>query len=177
MASPFPFTAGLVVAVAALSMATGCSSTSANPGAADADAQTTDSQGEAGPDDTGSAACASDASVQLIQASNYDQSCTADTDCRLIATGNACVPCAFNCPFGGAINVSALAKYNSDIANTPAVASGFNGQTCASGCGAAFGPCCVGGKCQTSTTDQCPGPVDAGQDAAGDAGPADANGE
>jgi len=70
------------------------------------------------------------------------------------------------------LNVSALPQYYSDVANTPAVAPEFNGRTCASGCpGAAFAPCCVGGKCQTSTTGQCPAvaadaAADTGDDAA-----------
>jgi hypothetical protein len=133
--------------------------------------------------DTG--ACIDDASVKLIQASDYDQSCTVDTDCRSVAEGNACVPCAFACGLGAAINVSALAQYNSDVANTPAVAAKFGGQICASACAEAFGPCCVGGKCQTSTTSQCPGAAkdagdaaaDTGADAGTDGGPLDASGE
>jgi hypothetical protein len=118
----------------------------------------------------GPATSCTDASVKLIKAADYDQSCTVATDCRLIAEGNACAPCAFDCSVGAAINVSALAQYKSDVANTPAVAAEFNGQTCASGCPAAFGPCCVGGKCQASTTSQCPAPAADGGDAAADTG-------
>jgi hypothetical protein len=161
----FPF----AVALAAWPLATGCSSSS-NPGAPDGAAPvpvTSDAQSDSPGEDSGPNACA-DASVRTIQASSYDQSCTVDTDCRLIGEGNACTPCAFNCPSSGAINAGALAQYNSDVANTPAVAASFNGQTCFAGCPAAFGPCCVGGKCQLSTTGQCPVP-DAGVDAASDA--------
>ncbi len=149
MAGRIAVAVGLVGLVSAFAAAQGCGSTSAAPGAC-----------------TG-------LSVKLIQASDYDQSCTVDTDCRYIAEGNACTPCAFDCSFG-AINVSALAQYNSDIANTPAVAAEFNGQSCASGCPAAFGPCCIGGKCQTSTTGQCPGATaDAGDAGAGTGADAD----
>jgi hypothetical protein len=181
---PISFAMGLVGVAALLTAIAGCTSTGSNPGAVDGAAMTPDAQSDVSLEDSGPNACI-DASVKLIQASDYDQSCTVDTDCRYIAEGNACTPCAFDCSFGAAINVSALAQYNSDVANTPAVAAEFNGRTCASGCPAAFGPCCVGGKCQTSTTSQCPAAAadagdaaaDAGADAAADGGPADAGGE
>jgi hypothetical protein len=123
--------------------------------------------------------CIDDATVKLIQASDYDQSCTVDTDCLLISVGNACVPCAFSCPSGAAINVSAQSKYRSDIANTPAV--------CPANCPNEPDPCCVGGKCQASTTGQCPAAdagdaapqtgADAATDGATEGGPFDASGE
>jgi hypothetical protein len=156
---PFPF--GLVALAAALTAAA-CSSISSNPGSPDGSTTTPDAESDALPEDFGPNAC-TDASVVLIKASNYDQSCTVDTDCRVIAEGNACTPCAFDCTFGGgAVNASALMKYKADIANTPATASQFDGQVCGGGCPAAFGACCVAGKCQTSTTNQCPVPADAG---------------
>jgi hypothetical protein len=183
---------GLVGVVSVFAGGAGCASTGSNPGAADGAAMTPDAQSDVSLDDSSPNACI-DASVKLIKAADYDQSCTVDTDCRLIAEGNACAPCAFDCSFGPAINVSALAQYNSDVANTPAVAAEFNGQTCASGCPAAFGPCCVGGKCQASTTGQCPAAAadagdaaadmgvdadaaDTGTDASTDSGPLDAGG-
>lgn len=107
-----------------------------------------------GTNESGSNACVG-ASVKLIQASDYDQSCTVDTDCQPIAEGNACAPCAFSCQLGAAINVGALAQYNSDVANTPAVAREFDGQSCVVACPGAF-PCCVGGTCQI---DGCPARV------------------
>ncbi len=167
------FGVALVSLVSVFAGAAGCTSTGSNQSAADGSVITPDAQSDAPLEDSGLNACI-DASVKLIQASDYDQSCTVNTDCRLIATGNACVPCAFDCSFGPAINVSALAQYNSDVANTPAVAAEFNGQTCASGCPAAFGPCCVGGKCQTSTTNQCPAAAADAGDAAADTGADDA---
>ena len=168
-----------------LAAATGCSSTSSNPGSPDGAAMTPEAQSDAPHEDSGPNACIEDAGVKLIQASDYDQSCKVDTDCRSIGEGNACVPCAFACGLGAAINVSALAQYNSDVANTPAVAVKFGGLICASACAEAFGPCCVGGRCQTSTTSQCPGTAtnagdaaaDTGADAARDGGAADGSGE
>jgi hypothetical protein len=114
-------------------------------------------------------ACIDDASVKLIQASDYDQSCTVDTDCQQISEGNACVPCAFGCPLGGAINVSALPKYMSDIANTPAVGS----ECPVIPCIATVFPCCIGGNCQVGSQCANPVPTDAATDSATDGDGAD----
>ena len=51
----------------------------------------------------------------VIRASDYDQSCTVDSGCVFIAEGNLCDPCDFQF---GVINVGALARYKSDIANS-----------------------------------------------------------
>ncbi len=160
------FARSLVGLTALLTAIAGCTSTGSNPGALDDAAMTPDGRSDVSLDDSRPNACI-DASIKLIQASDYDQSCTVDSDCRYIAEGNACTPCAFDCSFAAAINVSALAQYNSDVANTPAVSPEFNGRDCVSGCPSVFGPCCVGGKCQTSPTSQCPAAAaDAGDDAA-----------
>lgn len=59
-----------------------------------------------------------------IRASNYDQSCTTDTDCVGIDEGSACSDLS---PCGGAsINRDAYAKYQSDTASVPC----FYGSTC-----------------------------------------------
>ncbi len=60
-----------------------------------------------------------DANVQLIQASNYDQSCKTDSDCVAVSEGNACIPGFGNCPMA-TINVGAMAQYNADVAKTNA---------------------------------------------------------
>jgi len=60
-----------------------------------------------------------DPEVQLIKASNYDQSCVADSDCVAVAVGNFCIPGAGNCA-NAAINKSAQTRYQSDVANTNA---------------------------------------------------------
>jgi hypothetical protein len=90
------------------------------------------------------AAC-TDANVELIQASNYDQTCSADTDCVAIAVGDACYPCIVICGTGGAINRSALSSYQSDISKTIGA-----GETSSVQCGCPAGgiPCCRGGTCQ-----------------------------
>jgi hypothetical protein len=84
-----------------------------------------------------------DADVQLIQASNYDQSCQTDSDCVAVAEGNFCYAGAPNCP-SAAISKSAYAQYQADVAKT-------NAAICeaASSCVAEFGPCCQNGVCQT----------------------------
>jgi hypothetical protein len=83
-----------------------------------------------------------DASAQIILASNYDQSCTTDTDCVSVAEGNFCYPGATNCP-SAAISTSANAQYQADVAKTRAASCYAPGN-----CGEESGPCCVGGKCQ-----------------------------
>jgi hypothetical protein len=161
---------GITFGVATLLAAvTACTSASSNPGAPDGAATTPEAQSDAPCEDSGPDACTDDASVKLIQASDYDQSCTVDTDCRPVGEGNACVQCNFACRLGAAINVSALAQYMSDVANTPAVALKYGGLICSSACVEAFA-CCVSGKCQLSTRSQCPGAATDAGDAAADAG-------
>jgi len=109
-----------------------------------------------------------DADVQLIQASNYRQSCAVDTDCVAVGEGNVCYPGSTNCS-NAAINKSDYAQYQADVAKT-------NGASCYApgSCGSESGPCCVAGTCQIG--DQCsnPGPTDAAADTGADAATADA---
>jgi hypothetical protein len=107
-----------------------------------------------------------DASAQIIQASNYDQSCATDTDCIGVAEGNFCYPGATNCPTA-TISKSANAQYQADVAKTRAASCYAPGS-----CGGDFGPCCVGGMCRVGS--QCGNLVgdasaDTGADAATDA--------
>lgn len=83
-----------------------------------------------------------DASAQTIMASSYDQSCQKDSDCVAIEEGDFCQPGANNGCTNAAINTSALAQYQADLAKTTAgVCYGL------SGCPAEFGPCCQSGVC------------------------------
>lgn len=109
------------------------------------------------------AVACTDANMQLIQASNYDQSCHTDDDCVAVAEGNFCVPGATFCPFSGAINKSAYAQYQADVAKTNAAICGAGGS-----CGASLGPCCQSGTCQTGNTCAALPPPDAAADS-GDA--------
>lgn len=80
----------------------------------------------------------------LISASNYDQSCTFDGDCTIVATGNFCAADAFECD--ESINAAATTQYQADAFMTPlgsgALGVGF-------GCTASVPPCCRRGQCTT----------------------------
>jgi hypothetical protein len=104
-----------------------------------------------------------DANMQPIQASSYDQSCQKDDDCVAMAEGNFCDPGATVCPFSGAINKSAYAQYQADVAKTNAAICGA-----VSSCGLSLGPCCQSGTCQTGNTCAAFQPPDAAADS-GDA--------
>jgi hypothetical protein len=101
-----------------------------------------------------------DARAPVISASNYDQSCKTDKDCTSVGEGNACDPCSW-CP-AAAINVSALSKYESDIADGPAGSLDMNGNC---NCFGVADPMCCSGTCNVSLSG-CPagGGPDAGSD-------------
>jgi hypothetical protein len=98
-----------------------------------------------------------------VQASSYDQTCKVDTDCVSIAEGDPCAPCGLSCSMSATINAGALARYNADIASTPAVRSAADGgclDTCGTVSGRSdYGPFCCGGMCHIGGP--CPG-VDGG---------------
>jgi hypothetical protein len=105
-----------------------------------------------------------DADVQLIEASNYDQSCTTDSDCVAVREGNFCFPPI--CP-SAAINVSAEARYNEDVAMTNAAICGG-----IASCPSFAGTFCCAGSCRLSP---CAADAGAGGDTgSSDAGPSDA---
>jgi hypothetical protein len=96
-----------------------------------------------------------------IVASNYDQSCGVDTDCRMISAGDYCVA---GCLCGGsAISATALAQFNADVAKTPVGSGAVQELPC--NCPAEFAPCCRQGQC-VAGSDCLPG-----SDATPDAGP------
>jgi hypothetical protein len=100
------------------------------------------------------------AGTQNIMASNYDQSCRTDSDCVAIEEGNFCNPGANDGCTNAAINKSALAQYQADLAKTQAgVCYGL------SGCGAEFGPCCQSGMCSVNFACNNPLTGDASADA------------
>ncbi|MGA7123971.1 MAG: hypothetical protein WBY94_27970 [Polyangiaceae bacterium] len=95
-----------------------------------------------------------DPDAQVIQASNYDQSCTTDSDCVAVAEGSFCYPGAGRCP-SAAIRTSALTQYQADVSKTFAAACVVFGD-----CAISVGPCCRAGICQLGVA--CfPSPVDA----------------
>jgi hypothetical protein len=101
-----------------------------------------------------------DANVQIITASSYDQSCQQDSDCVGISEGNACEACVVACPGVAAINVSALGRYQADIAATYG-----DHETATCNCPAAAGstPCCIAGMCAPGP--QCSGDASSAADA------------
>jgi hypothetical protein len=111
--------------------------------------------------------CPADARPPPILATNYDQTCTADSDCIAEGFGD---PCECLSCVNAAINQKSEPQYRADRARTPNVI-----------CFCAFGPaaaCCVHGMCQLAY--QCSNPIqptDAGAETAGgsDASDADAD--
>jgi hypothetical protein len=91
-----------------------------------------------------------DGAACAIQASNYDQSCSTDSDCVAVA-GNLAVQfgnyCEEQCLCGGdAINRTAVTKYIADVSGTP-FGSGTLPLDGGCNCGHFSGPCCQAGKC------------------------------
>lgn len=82
-----------------------------------------------------------DANVQLIQASSYDQSCTKDGDCMWVTQGNACH--LLGCGDPGAINMRSYASYQSDLAKTRAASCVAPQGDCPQ-----FVTCCRNGSCR-----------------------------
>jgi hypothetical protein len=81
----------------------------------------------------------------MILASNYDQSCSVDADCMLVAAGNYCAP---GCICREApISVSASLQFSVDISKTP-VALDAMAPPAGCTCLAPAGPCCRSGTCQ-----------------------------
>jgi hypothetical protein len=112
-----------------------------------------------------------DANVQLIQASSYDQSCKTDTDCVPISEGNACdlLPC---CP-NATISKSALAQYQSDLAKTRLGSCSIS-PTYGCNCGT-YNFCCLNGSCQWDA--ECSSALAAAGDAGTDGGGAAEGGD
>jgi hypothetical protein len=83
--------------------------------------------------------CKPDAAPWLIQASNYNVSCSVDSDCVAVGGfGDACRRCFC---LSAAINRSSQAQYNADFAKSPAV-------SCFSCPLPPLAPCCVCGVCR-----------------------------
>jgi len=90
--------------------------------------------------------CEADPDVKAISASNYDRSCTADSDCVAVGVGDPCRPCDILCPGNAAINKSSLARYSADVASSPA---GMDGAACS--CQPiTLSVCCNAGTCDPS---------------------------
>jgi hypothetical protein len=87
-----------------------------------------------------------DGGACVISASSYNQSCTVDSDCRLVSAGNYC---SATCLCGGsAINAASVAQFNEDVSKTPLGSGAFGQVIC--GCPDEVPPCCRQGVCQAS---------------------------
>jgi hypothetical protein len=103
----------------------------------------------------------------FISASNYDSSCTVDSDC--VAVTETDDWCASDCLCGrGFLNKKSAAQYVQEAARTPlgsgAVAPGF------CGCPLSPPPCCVQGQCTVTGCGSTPTPVDDASAEPGDLG-------
>jgi hypothetical protein len=94
----------------------------------------------------------------MLRASDYDRSCTKDTDCIAVGEGNACTAqCRVACP-SAAINGGALAAYQADYDRT--LLGSCPNFTCF--CPERGFPRCAHGTCELSTPGDCtPGPAGA----------------
>jgi hypothetical protein len=89
---------------------------------------------------------ATDGGTCVISASSYNQSCTIDSDCRMVSSGNYC---SASCLCGGsAINAAAVAQFDEDVAKTPLGSGALGHLVCP--CPAEPVPCCRQGVCQAS---------------------------
>jgi len=100
----------------------------------------------------------------MISASNYDQSCTVDSDCVQVSAGNYCSATTCQCG-GSAINVGALAQFKADVSKTPLGSGALMGAIC--GCPCESGAVCRSGQCQAAfcgapSADTLPACADAG---------------
>jgi hypothetical protein len=116
----------------------------------------------------GAETACTDANVQLIQTSNYDQSCKLDSDCVSVSEGNACLPCVVACQTG-TINRCALPRYQNDISKTIGF-SEMGGVRCH--CPLELNPCCRGGVCHADL--ECSGGVQSSTASRADGGAIDA---
>ncbi len=119
----------------------------------------TSSEASTGSRDAGAEAGA-DACV--ISASDFDQSCTEDSDCVEVTSADYCSP---RCLCGGdTISQKALAQFNAAVDKTP-LGSGAIGPMPECPCAPLPGPCCRHGTCTmecTSAGDTLPACADAG---------------
>jgi hypothetical protein len=93
--------------------------------------------------------CAADATAPIIQASEYDQSCTTNSDCAEVYVGNGCT-CEISCgTWPAAINMGALSQYTADFAKLPRELCGcVNSTPPCDDLAETFRAHCVGGICQ-----------------------------
>lgn len=99
-----------------------------------------------------------------IERSNYNKSCSSDSDCVRVADN---IPvdfgdyCQWLCRCGGdAINQSSVAQYVADVSRTPLGSGTVGGPAMGCSCGFAGPACCLQGQCTAGTG--CLGTTDSG---------------
>lgn len=117
----------------------------------------------------------------VIWAAKYDQSCTVDSDCALVADGDFCGD-ELTCAYSGTdpISATAVAQFEADVAKTPVGSGAVNGCNYYSGDtnpGPAPTACCQSGACAVANWDEpCHGVTPLTIVGAPDAAPNDASG-
>jgi hypothetical protein len=86
-------------------------------------------------------ACHADGGAWLIQASDYDRSCTTDADCVPIGEGDACAPCTIACTTA-VISKAAKPRYIADLGGLFEAS-----QSARCHCPFSSVPCCREGQC------------------------------
>jgi len=89
-----------------------------------------------------SSTCSQNDNVVMVSASSYDQTCKTNADCVAIGEGNACAGWSLHCS-NAAISKIAQSQYQSDLSKIGPTTD----PTTICFCPAAFGPCCISGKC------------------------------
>jgi hypothetical protein len=87
-----------------------------------------------------------DANVETISASDYDQSCNVDSDCIVVGAGNACFPCNIICKIAP-LSRGALPAYQSDVSKT---IGGREMESVSCNCPEQPIACCRSGVCTAS---------------------------
>jgi hypothetical protein len=81
----------------------------------------------------------------VISATSYDQSCNVDSDCVEVSVGDYCSATTCRCGTS-AVNVGALAQFNTDVSKTPIGSGALHTPFCF--CPYSAGPFCSQGTCQ-----------------------------
>ena len=84
-----------------------------------------------------------------ISASNYDQTCLADSDCVIVGEGPECSPCALAYGPFAAINRAAVQEFEADVNR---ILGGIFPVSCAPACTPSPAVCCRGGSCHADST-------------------------
>jgi hypothetical protein len=150
--------------------APGLDSTARTDGGAAADASSPGVALDASDDDVS----APDVVECIISASNYDRSCTVDSDCVTRAPGvEHALPVLFGdwcspmCICGdGTLNKESILQYQEDVSRTPLGSGAIPAPSC--DCAEPIGGCCQQGQCVTGTACSARPAPDAGTDGSAD---------